>query len=326
MNVTVEVGLLAIRQRLYLSAKIAAERQIPRRLVVSVIPVGDRVVEAERQSLFSAGVGQFFGHVPSERRVHDVVVGRLGVPHAKAIAVLGDIDQVLEPARLECGNPFGRVELLRVERLVEVVVFFTRHCPAGKTDLLTGQYGGAEADHGRIFERAKFGQRFGWRLPTLIADDRRGSREELNFVDARARDGLGHLEAEDLRGHRRKFDFVHHPDAFAADQLDPRSVGTPGLKHIAANPVDKALVNHRPANLLRSSQVELHPAGGLGFPRPPTGVVSTVEEQARRVTGQIIHEDRRSGGRCIGTQVARGYRPFHGCQRAGEKAAEHDRQ
>ena len=42
-----------------------------------MVPVADRVIRAKGDSLLAARVGQLPDHVAAERRVHDVVVGRL---------------------------------------------------------------------------------------------------------------------------------------------------------------------------------------------------------------------------------------------------------
>ena len=67
-------------------------------------------------------LGQLRADVALERRVHDVVVRHLRVPEQEAVAVLGRQHHVLHARGLGDGHPLLRVELRRVELLVEVVV------------------------------------------------------------------------------------------------------------------------------------------------------------------------------------------------------------
>ena len=75
---------------------------------------------------FSAGVGNFLGHIPLERAVHDVVVGLLGIPEAEPVVVFGQKDDVRAAGILDDLDPFAGVELVRIPFLVEVVVLLDR--------------------------------------------------------------------------------------------------------------------------------------------------------------------------------------------------------
>ena len=79
-------------------------------------------------SLRQAALSSFSTSRPNGRG-HDVVVGCRAVPQAEAVVVLGGDHQVLHPRGLGGARPRVGVELLRVEALVEVVVFLDRDLP-----------------------------------------------------------------------------------------------------------------------------------------------------------------------------------------------------
>ena len=85
-----------------------------------MVPVDDRVVEADLQPLGAERVDVFAHDVAPERRVRRLVVGVLRVEEAEALVVLRREDDVFHAGPLRGPRPFARVEALGVE-VLEVV-------------------------------------------------------------------------------------------------------------------------------------------------------------------------------------------------------------
>lgn len=90
---------------------------------VGMVPVGDRVVEAEGHVLLGAGRGELADDVAAERRVRDLIVRLVGVPHAEAVVVLGGDAEIAHPDAFGERDNFPRVEAGRVEALGKLLVF-----------------------------------------------------------------------------------------------------------------------------------------------------------------------------------------------------------
>ena len=74
--------------------------------------------------MFVAGVSQFLAHVAAKGCAHDVVVGDRRVEHAEALVVLRREQEVSGAGSLNHTHPLVRVELDRIERLVQIVEEF----------------------------------------------------------------------------------------------------------------------------------------------------------------------------------------------------------
>ena len=82
-----------------------------------MVPVNDRVVEADPHAGFAARVHVFAHDVTAERRVGYLVVRGLRVPHAEALMVLRGQDHVLHAGRLGPRHPLLGVVAVWVEAL-----------------------------------------------------------------------------------------------------------------------------------------------------------------------------------------------------------------
>ena len=93
-----------------------------------VMPVHDRMVDAELQPLLAAFRGKRFQQVLLVRRsVDDVPIGCLGVEQAEPVVVLRRDDDVLHPGIFGDADPLGRVVLDRVELLGKLFVLGDRN-------------------------------------------------------------------------------------------------------------------------------------------------------------------------------------------------------
>ena len=82
---------------------------------IGVMPVDERVVEPDLQP-FGARGGNVFAHeVTPERRLRDLVVGRLRVPQTKSLVVLCRENHVLHAGPLRAPRPIAGIEEVGVE-------------------------------------------------------------------------------------------------------------------------------------------------------------------------------------------------------------------
>src|SRR6516164_7682470 len=103
--------------------------------IMRVAHVGRRVVEAEGHPCQACRLGQHGRHVPAVRRAGDLVIGPLGIKHAKAVVVLGGEHDVALSRLLSELYPRLRIELNGIEFHVEVGVLSLRNAPlAGNHD------------------------------------------------------------------------------------------------------------------------------------------------------------------------------------------------
>ena len=91
-----------------------------------MVPVHDRVIEAQLDPRSVARVGQLLERVALERRGFDAPVGLVRAEHAEAIMVLGRDDDVFHPGRFGEADPL-LVELHGVELAGELLVLGNRH-------------------------------------------------------------------------------------------------------------------------------------------------------------------------------------------------------
>ena len=133
----VDVGILReqlLELRLHVRLDVSAEVRVApgprvvlrriRRLGVRVMPIHDRVVHAEAQTLSVSGVGERLEGVAVEwRRIDHIVLRDLRVEEREAIVMLGRDDDVFHPRVLRDAHPFVRVVLHRIEGADELLVF-----------------------------------------------------------------------------------------------------------------------------------------------------------------------------------------------------------
>ena len=91
-----------------------------------MVPVEERVVEADAQALGAEGVDDLAQQVALRGRVRRLVVGELAVPEAEALVVLRGDDEILHAGALGGAGPFLRVEQVRVEVLEVLAVVLGR--------------------------------------------------------------------------------------------------------------------------------------------------------------------------------------------------------
>lgn len=104
---------------------------------VRMVPVEERVVEADFQPLLAQGVDPF-AHEVASLVTHARVVGARGVPEAEAVVVLRREDGVGHPRPLrETGDPSG-VEEVRLEELGVALVVFDGAALPGHHPLVAG--------------------------------------------------------------------------------------------------------------------------------------------------------------------------------------------
>ena len=90
--------------------------------VLRVVPVLERVVEADAEPLGAEGVDDRAEQVAARGRVRRLEFRELRIPEAEAVVVLGGHDEVLHPRLAGEARPGARVELVRVEALRVAVV------------------------------------------------------------------------------------------------------------------------------------------------------------------------------------------------------------
>lgn len=126
------------------------------------MPVRDAVVDAEGEAAAVTGRGHLVDDVAMEGRVHDVIVGLLGVPEAETVHVFGDHDDVAHAGRLRDADPLVGIKLHRIEPPVELIIFRHRHLvAAGPAQLGTGQRDRTPMDEESEPTRLKIRQRHG---------------------------------------------------------------------------------------------------------------------------------------------------------------------
>ena len=114
-------------------------------------PITDGMVGAKQQVLGFAGLRQFLQDVPFERRAHHIIVGQSGVPDTETVVVFGRNHEVAGTGRFGGGDPARRIEVHRIELLIQLVVFLFGHfIAAGPADL-----GTFEADGSPVNEQAE---------------------------------------------------------------------------------------------------------------------------------------------------------------------------
>ena len=97
-------------------------------VAVRVFPVLHlRIIQAELDVVPPAGLRKLLHHVPSERGVHDVVVGNLRVIHGKAVMMLRREAQIFRAERLRRRGPCLCVKVHRVKRLCQLPVLRKRN-------------------------------------------------------------------------------------------------------------------------------------------------------------------------------------------------------
>ena len=96
------------------------------RQVVRVVPVHDRVIPADPDSLLRRRARKLFHHVAMERRRHDVEIGFLRVEQREPIVVLRGDDDVLHARLLGQPDPGVGIEFRGVEAGAEPIVLFER--------------------------------------------------------------------------------------------------------------------------------------------------------------------------------------------------------
>ena len=101
--------------RLVGEAAARSERMVDVDREMRMMPIDDRIVETDLQPLGAAGLDVFLDEVAPERRVGDLVIRHLGIPHAETFVMLRGEDDILHP-RLFCRlRPFARVEQIGIE-------------------------------------------------------------------------------------------------------------------------------------------------------------------------------------------------------------------
>ena len=98
---------------------VVAKRVMAVDRVVGVVPVDQRIVEADLQSLGPARFHEGTDQVATGRGVRRLVVGQVGLEQAEAVVMLGGDDGVLHAGRLGITRPLAGVVEVRVE-VVEI--------------------------------------------------------------------------------------------------------------------------------------------------------------------------------------------------------------
>ena len=80
------------------------------------------MVETQGHSLFLAGISQLLHHIPFKRRIHDVVIGKFGIPHAEAIVMLGGEANVLRSRFDKQVGPLVRIERSGVKIIDQIPI------------------------------------------------------------------------------------------------------------------------------------------------------------------------------------------------------------
>ena len=88
-----------------------------------VVPIHDRVIEAEAETVFGSGLGKVFEGVAFVRRDFDIVVADFRSVDGKAIVMFGGDDDVFGTGTFKEAGPFFGVKVYGVELFSEDVVF-----------------------------------------------------------------------------------------------------------------------------------------------------------------------------------------------------------
>ena len=83
--------------------------------IIVACPVNVRVVQVQPHLFLVASVRQLFHHVLAVRRVHDVVVRAVRVPHRETVVVSRREADVFRSSRFERFDPLSCVEVVRIE-------------------------------------------------------------------------------------------------------------------------------------------------------------------------------------------------------------------
>ena len=79
----------------------------------------------QSHALLMAGIGQRFDDVLFVRRVHDVVVRLLRIPHRKTIVVSCREADIFDTSVLERLNPAVGVKVVRIKRVGRLLIFLS---------------------------------------------------------------------------------------------------------------------------------------------------------------------------------------------------------
>ena len=74
------------------------------------MPIPKRIVEAQPEAIFSAGIRHCPDDVGLIRGVIDGIGGGVRIPQAKAVVVLGDQDDIIHPRLISRAHPTVRID------------------------------------------------------------------------------------------------------------------------------------------------------------------------------------------------------------------------
>ncbi len=94
---------------------------------VRVVPVNQRVIEADSQSLRTKGVHDKTQHVFAKGRARDLVICLLRIPQAKTVVMFGREHKILHARLAGDPGPLSWVEQIGVEMLEELLVILVAH-------------------------------------------------------------------------------------------------------------------------------------------------------------------------------------------------------
>ena len=91
---------------------------------IGMVPVNQRVVEADPQSLGPERIHDFAQQIASGRRIGNLVIGIFRIPQTESLMVLGGDDEVLHPRFTRRLGPLFRIEEIGVEEIeIDLVGF-----------------------------------------------------------------------------------------------------------------------------------------------------------------------------------------------------------
>ena len=106
---------------------------------VGMVPVHQRVVEADLEIELAAGLDVLAHQIASRPALDGVVVGLLRVPQAEALVVLGGHHHVLHPGLLRQGRPLAGGAVFRLPRVGQLLVLRHRDALAVHHPLVAAQ-------------------------------------------------------------------------------------------------------------------------------------------------------------------------------------------
>ena len=209
-------------------------------LGVGVMPVHDRVVEAEFDAGLIAGIFEFAQDIPFEGgEIHHVVVRHFGIPEAEAIVVFGGDDDIAHTRFFSYVHPLfgveqGGVELAGKRFVVWHGDFSGEHdplpCPVHGFPLVaSGGHGiGAPVDEhaeGIVFPPGHAVFFFRFRLQQVVCV---GALEQGDFCDAGVSQRPGESDAQFRGSRRRQVEPALVSDGGGASDGQPGVIG-PGI-------------------------------------------------------------------------------------------------